>query len=66
MVLHPLYPAIVSGMVFFAGFWMFFDSLDLAAGLRKPLWLWVKCPVIPLSDFGGKTVESITKPLLYQ
>jgi hypothetical protein len=52
----PLYPAIVSDMVFFAGIWMVFDSLDFAAALRKPLRLWVQCPLIPLSDFGGKTV----------
>jgi hypothetical protein len=38
------YPAIVSGMVFFAGFGVFFGSLDLAAVLRKPLWLSVECP----------------------
>jgi hypothetical protein len=60
-----LYPAIVSGLLFFAGFWMFFGSLDAAVILRKPLWLWVECSVIPLSDFRGKTVLSITKPLLY-
>jgi hypothetical protein len=53
---YQLYPAIVSGLLFFAGFWMVFGSLDLAAALRKPLWLWVECPVIPLSDFGGNTV----------
>jgi hypothetical protein len=44
---------------------MYFDSLDLAAALRKPLWPWIECPVVLLSDFGGKTLLSIRKPLLY-
>jgi hypothetical protein len=59
-----LYPAIISGLLFFAGFWVFFSSLDLATALHKPLWPWVECCVVLLSDFGGKTVLSITKPLL--
>jgi hypothetical protein len=32
--------------------------------LRKPLWPWIECPIVRLSDFGGKTLLSITKPLL--
>jgi hypothetical protein len=60
----PLHPAIVSGSLLFAGSWVFFGSLDAEAVLRKPLWPCFECPVVLLSDFGGKTVLSITTPLL--
>jgi len=51
-----LCPGMVSGLLFFAGFWVFFGSLKAAVVLRKLLWPWVISRVVLLSDFGGKTV----------